>query len=141
MVWSEGGRLSFPLRCPEHVRAGRTHGTRRALWVGGAAFSIAVRTWQRVGGLPEEFFLSLDDVALGLACRRLAEPAVVVRDAVVEHAVIGPSRYLATHNRLVLADGYFSWLDSTVVHATIYATTVLLALRGRRGRERAIESR
>ena len=141
VVWSEGGRLSFPLRYPEHVRAGRTHGTRRALWVDGAAFVIAVRTWQRVGGLPEEFFLSLEDVALGLTCRRLAEPAVVVLDAVVEHGVIGPSRYLAIRNRLILAEGYFSRLDSAVVHATIYATTVLLALRGRRGRERAIESR
>jgi GT2 family glycosyltransferase len=140
-LWSEGGRLSFPLRHPEHVRVGRTHGTRRALWVDGAAFVIAVRTWQRVGGIPEEFFLYMEDVALGLRCRRLGEPVVVVLDAVVEQAVTEPNRYLAIRNQLILAERYYSRLDSAVVHAQIYAKTIALALLGERGRARAIENR
>jgi N-acetylglucosaminyl-diphospho-decaprenol L-rhamnosyltransferase len=136
-VWSEGGTLSRLFRYPKHIRTGRVHGVRNALWVDGAAFVLSIRSWTKLGGIPEDFFLYMEDVALGIACKRSGIPVLVALDVEVEQSANGPSRYLAIRNRLILARRYFSWFGRSVVYAEIYGRAILL---GAARRSKASES-
>lgn len=142
IVWSNGGAYSFPLSYPRHSRTGQTSGQRYVKWVDGAAFVIDLKTWEKVGGVPEEFFMYMEDVALGELCRQHKIPVVVNLDAVVEQTANGPSRALAIRNRLLLATRYMSFSRGAVVASDVFARQVLMSLHpARHLRQKAIESR
>lgn len=142
VVWSNGGTYSFPFLYPKHGRAGATAGTRTVKWVDGAAFLMDLTSWAKVGGIPEEFFMYMEDVALGELCRQHRIPVVVNLDAVVEQTANGPSRALAIRNRVLLALRYMSFPSRGVVRLEVFARQCLMAIHpDRRIRLKASESR
>jgi N-acetylglucosaminyl-diphospho-decaprenol L-rhamnosyltransferase len=140
-VWSNGGHLSLPFYYPKHDVAANTHGLHHVKWVDGAAFVIDIDTWRRLGGIPEEFFMYMEDVALGLLARRAGVPVLANLDAVVEQSANGPSRRLAIRNRIILALRYMRPFESMVVRAEVRARSFLASLHPLPGvRKKAIES-
>lgn len=127
-IWSNGGTLSFPFSYPRHNTSLSRSGVRKARWVDGAAFVISVSTWRRVGGVPEEFFMYMEDVALGLRCRQLKIPVLVNLSAVVEQTANGPSRKLAIRNRAILAMRYMSRPRRHAVLTELRLRSLLMAL-------------
>lgn len=140
-VWSNGGYLSLPFYYPKHDVAENAHGLHRVKWVDGAAFVIDLDTWHRIGGVPEEFFMYMEDVALGLLARRAGVPVLTNLDAVVEQSANGPSRSLAIRNRIILALRYMRPFESMVVRAEVRARSLLARVHPSPSvREKAIES-
>lgn len=127
-IWSNGGTLSFPFSYPGHNRSKSRSGVQKATWVDGAAFVISISTWRRVGGVPEEFFMYMEDVALGLKCQKLGIPVLANLDAQVEQTANGPSRRLAIRNRAILAMRYMGALRRTIVLGEIKLRGLLMAL-------------
>lgn len=141
-VWSEGGRLSFPFFYPAHIRRVRpgTPRLRPVLWVDGAAFIMDVVGWQRADGIPEDFFVYIEDVALGLRCRRRGIAVVVDSGVTVSQSANGPSRSRAVRNRLLLAARYMNPFQRAIVFADCWIRGFLLRIsrdpeRKARGRE------
>lgn len=118
-IWSNGGRLSLPFFYPSHDRDQQRSGLQHVDWVDGAAFVIDVQTIDRVGGIPEEFFMYMEDVAVGLLARAHGVPVVTTLDALVEQSANGPSRALAIRNRTILALRYMSHTQKLIVRAEI----------------------
>jgi N-acetylglucosaminyl-diphospho-decaprenol L-rhamnosyltransferase len=140
-VWSNGGHLSLPFFYPKHNVATNTHGLHRVKWVDGAAFVIDLDTWRRLGGIPEEFFMYMEDVALGLLARRAGVPVLTNLDAVVEQSANGPSRSLAIRNRIILALRYMRPFESMVVRTEVRARSFLARVHPSPSvREKATES-
>ncbi|MFJ4226075.1 hypothetical protein ACIPYV_00760 [Paenarthrobacter nicotinovorans] len=127
-IWSNGGTLSFPFFYPKHNRSRSRSGVRKAVWVDGAAFVIGVSTWHRVGGVPEEFFMYMEDVALGLQCQKLGIPVLTNLEAEVEQTANGPSRTLAIRNRAILAMRYMGSIRRMVVLGEINLRSLLMAV-------------
>lgn len=127
-IWSNGGTFSFPLNYPKHDTSKSRKGIRRVRWVDGAAFVMSTSTWRLVGGVPEEFFMYMEDVALGLKCQASRIPVLVNLDAVVEQTANGPSRSLAIRNRVILAKRYMGTWRRQVVMAEITVRSKLMAL-------------
>lgn len=141
LVWSNGGHLPLPFYYPKHDTAAEARGIRRVKWVDGAAFVIDLDTWRRVGGIPEEFFMYMEDVALGLLAHRAGVPVLTDLDAVVEQSANGPSRTLAIRNRIILAFRYMHRFEGMVVRAEIRTRSLLTRLHpSRRVREKAVQS-
>lgn len=142
IIWSNGGYFSFPFFYPEHEIARKNDDLQRARWVDGAAFVIDPTSWRRVNGVPEEFFMYMEDVALGELCRQQRIPVLVNQAAVVEQTANGPSRYLAIRNRVMLAWNYMSFPAKAVVLTEVVLRQVLMSLHpNREARKKARESR
>lgn len=124
-IWSNGGSLGLPFFYPKHNRAPSRAGVASVDWVDGAAFIIDVRSYNRIGGIPEEFFMYMEDVALGLRARSLNVPVLVNLNATVEQSANGPSRALAIRNRTILALRYMGPFQSRVVRCEIYTRQLL----------------
>ncbi|MCZ9882316.1 glycosyltransferase family 2 protein [Arthrobacter sp. B2a2-09] len=116
ITWSNGGHLPLPFFYPKHDTSSSRSGVRAVDWVDGATFMMDTKTWKALGGVPEEFFMYMEDVALGLRCRAAGIPVLVNLDAVVEQTANGPSRHLAIRNRVLLALRYMSpWKRQVVI--------------------------
>ncbi|MFE5835289.1 glycosyltransferase family 2 protein [Arthrobacter sp. NPDC056493] len=140
-VWSNGGHLSLPFYYPKHDVAASARGLRRVKWVDGAAFVIDLGTWRRLGGIPEEFFMYMEDVALGLLARRAGVPVLTNLDAIVEQSANGPSRSLAIRNRIILALRYMRPFERMIVRAEVRARSLLARVHPSPSmREKAMES-
>ncbi|BCW11825.1 hypothetical protein NtRootA4_28880 [Arthrobacter sp. NtRootA4] len=141
-IWSNGGAFTFPLFYPRHNTSQSKSGVHRVEWVDGAAFVVSTATWRQVGGIPEEFFMYMEDVALGLKCRKLRIPVLVNLDAVVEQTANGPSRKLAIRNRAILAMRYMGSLRRSIVLTEIRFRSILMALHPKMSiRAKSLESR
>lgn len=127
-VWSNGGHLSLPFFYPKHNVSANAHGLHHVKWVDGAAFLIDLETWHRLGGIPEEFFMYMEDVALGLLARRAGVPVLTNLDAVVEQSANGPSRSLAIRNRTILALRYMRPFERLVVRAEVRGRSFLASV-------------
>jgi GT2 family glycosyltransferase len=142
VIWSNGGFFSFPFLYPKHDKSLKMNGRRLAKWVDGAAFVIDLATWKKVGGVPEEFFMYMEDVALGELCRQHEIPVVVDLDAIVEQTANGPSRKLAIRNRILLAQRYMTLPQGVVVTIEVFLRQALMSLHPTdRVRRKARESR
>lgn len=124
-VWSNGGRLAPPFFYPTHDRDQQRTGIHKVDWVDGAAFVIDIATFNRIGGLPQEFFMYMEDVAVGLLARTHGVPVLANLEAVVEQSANGPSRALAIRNRTILAIRYMNGLEKLVVRSEIRARQIL----------------
>lgn len=142
VTWSNGGFYSFPFFYPQHDKSPKASGLRRAKWVDGAAFLIDVGSWRKVGGIPEEFFMYMEDVALGELCRKYKVPVIVNRDAIVEQIANGPSRHLAIKNRVLLAWRYMTHPAKAVVLSEVFLRQAVMSIYpSRLVRAKARESR
>lgn len=142
ITWSNGGFYSFPFLYPKHDVSQGTNRPRPARWVDGAAFLIDLDTWKKVQGIPEEFFMYMEDVALGELCRKHRIPVIVDRRAIVEQSANGPSRHLAIRNRVVLARRYMGFPRSAVVLLDITLRQLIMSVHPSRAvRQKAVESR
>ena len=100
------------------------------------------KTWKALGGVPEEFFMYMEDVALGLKCRAAGIPVLVNLGAVVEQTANGPSRRLAIRNRMLLALRYLNSWKRLVVAMEIRGRQWLMSLHpSKEVRLKAAESR
>lgn len=124
-VWSNGGHLALPLFYPTHDRHQQRTGVHKVDWVDGAAFVIDIATFNRIGGIPQEFFMYMEDVAVGLLARTHGIPVLANLEAVVEQSANGPSRALAIRNRTILAIRYMNGLERLVVRSEIRARQIL----------------
>lgn len=141
-VWSNGGKLGLPFFYPKHDRDPSRTGVNSVDWVDGAAFLIDMRSFNRIGGIPEEFFMYMEDVALGLRARSLRIPVLVNLEAIVEQSANGPSRALAIRNRTILALRYMNAFQRLVVQSEIRIRQLLLhALPSRSARAKSAESK
>lgn len=141
-TWSDGGSYSIPLLYPKHCLTKGGVGVISVKWIDGAAFVIDVKTWQRLGGIPEEFFMYMEDVAMGELCRRFRIPVLVDLSAVVEQTANGPSRFLAIRNRTLLARRYMTPSSKMTVLADIYMRQIAMMLHPKRNiRQKSYESR
>lgn len=127
-TWSNGGRLRFPFFYPKHDTNTSSVGVRQTDWVDGAAFLIDINSFKKVGGVPEEFFMYMEDVALGILVRKIGVPVLVDLNATVEQTANGPSRSLAIRNRTILAIRYMGPLSRRVVAAEIGLRQLIMAL-------------
>lgn len=142
VTWSNGGFYSFPFFYPQHDTSPEATGSRRARWVDGAAFLIDFESWRKVGGVPEEFFMYMEDVALGELCRKHEVPVIVNRDAIVEQTANGPSRHLAIRNRVLLAWRYMANPAKAVVLTEVLLRQAVMSVHpSRLVRAKARESR
>lgn len=141
-IWSNGGSLRLPLFYPKHNRSSSRKGVASVDWVDGAAFLIDVHSYNRIGGIPEEFFMYMEDVALGLRARSLNVPVLVNLEAIVEQSANGPSRALAIRNRTILAIRYMEPLQGRVVQCEIFLRQLLLRFSpSQSNRAKSAESR
>ncbi|WP_458781231.1 glycosyltransferase family 2 protein [Arthrobacter sp. D3-16] len=124
-VWSNGGRISLPFFYPSHDRGPHRAGLQEVDWVDGAAFVIDIATFKRIGGIPQEFFMYMEDVAVGLLAKAHGVPVLTQLEALVEQSANGPSRALAIRNRVILAVRYMSGLQSLVVRSEIRVRQLL----------------
>jgi GT2 family glycosyltransferase len=85
--------------------------------------------WHRVRPIPEEFFLYMEDVALGYLANAQKVQVYVLGSARVEQAANGPSRYLAVRNRTILAYGYMNVVERALVMFDIHARTMVFRFR------------
>ncbi|MCY1673815.1 glycosyltransferase family 2 protein [Pseudarthrobacter sp. SL88] len=142
ITWSNGGFYTFPFLYPKHATRPGASALRTARWVDGAAFLIDLDTWGKLGGIPEEFFMYMEDVALGELCRKHKIPVVVDQRAVVEQTANGPSRHLAIRNRVMLAKRYMGFPRGAVVLFDVALRQVLMAIHPSNVvRQKAAESR
>lgn len=141
-IWSNGGNLRPPLFYPKHDTDPSLTGVRTVDWVDGAAFLIDVNTWEKLSGVPEEFFMYMEDVALGLKCKRIGVPVLVNLSARVHQTANGPSRALAIRNRTLLARLYMGPFSGRVVEAEIWFRQFLMSIHpSYQVRQKAHESR
>lgn len=141
-IWSNGGRLSLPFFYPSHDRDQQRTGLQQVDWVDGAAFVIDVKTFNRIGGIPQEFFMYMEDVAVGLLARAHGVPVVTNLGAVVEQSANGPSRALAIRNRMILALRYMNRLQKLIVRSEIRLRQILQSMHPVAAtREKAQESK
>ncbi|WP_430929382.1 glycosyltransferase [Pseudarthrobacter phenanthrenivorans] len=142
VTWSNGGVYSFPLLYPKHRLRSSTGGTVSVKWVDGAAFVVDLATWKKLGGVPEEFFMYMEDVALGELCRRANVPVLVNLDAVVEQTANGPSRSLAIRNRVLLAQRYMRLDSRLIVLLDVFLRQIIMSIHPNRDvRAKSRESR
>ncbi|MGO4651538.1 glycosyltransferase family 2 protein [Arthrobacter sp. 2RAF22] len=142
VTWSNGGQLPLPFFYPKHDRSPSRSGVRKVDWVDGATFIMDTRTWAALGGVPEEFFMYMEDVALGLRCSAAGIPVLVNLDAVVEQTANGPSRRLAIRNRILLALRYMSPWKRQVIIAEVRGRQWLMSVHPSKDvRSKAQESR
>lgn len=142
IIWSNGGFFSLPFLYPKHDISPSARGMRRADWVDGAAFLIDLPTWKKLGGIPEEFFMYMEDVAVGELCRKLKIPVVVNLEAVVEQTANGPSRHLAIRNRILLAVRYMNFPRNAIVVLEVILRQAVMSLHPSKAtRQKAAESR
>lgn len=128
VTWSNGGIYSFPFLYPKH-RLGRSTGaTVSVKWIDGAAFVVDLATWKKLGGVPEEFFMYMEDVALGELCRRANVPVLVNLSAIVEQTANGPSRSLAIRNRVLLAQRYMRLDSRLLVLLDVYLRQFIMSV-------------
>lgn len=127
-IWSNGGRISLPFFYPSHDRDPQRAGLQEVDWVDGAAFIIDIATFNRIGGVPQEFFMYMEDVAVGLLARAHGVPVLTQLEASVEQTANGPSRALAIRNRMILAIRYMSGLQSLVVRSEIRVRQLLQSM-------------
>lgn len=127
-IWSNGGGLRPPFFYPKHNTEDSLTGVRTVDWVDGAAFLIDVNTWKRLSGVPEEFFMYMEDVALGLKCKQIGVPVLVNLAARVHQTANGPSRALAIRNRTLLARRYMGPVSSRVVESEIRVRQLLMSI-------------
>lgn len=141
-IWSNGGTLNLPFFYPKHNTNPSLHGVHKVAWVDGAAFLIDIETFRRIQGVPEEFFMYMEDVALGLLARGLGVPVLVELSAIAEQTANGPSRALAIRNRTLLASRYMDAFSRRVVSLEILIRQLgLAALPSISARNKARESR
>lgn len=141
-IWSNGGGLRPPFFYPKHNTDDSLTGIRKVDWVDGAAFLIDVNTWKRLAGVPEEFFMYMEDVALGLKCKQIGVPVLVNLSARVHQTANGPSRALAIRNRTLLARRYMGPVSSRVVESEIRVRQLLMSIHpSSHVRQKAHESR
>ncbi|MCA4133061.1 glycosyltransferase family 2 protein [Arthrobacter sp. M4] len=142
VVWSNGGKLALPFYYPTHNTRPGASGTKRADWIDGAAFLIDAKSLARLGGIPEEFFMYMEDVALGVKCASAGIPVVVNLDTEVEQTANGPKRSLAIRNRTLLALRYFNFWKRMIVLIEVSARQLLMsAYPSQNFRAKAVESR
>lgn len=142
VTWSNGGSYSLPFLYPKHNLGRRVDGVANVRWVDGAAFVMDTSTWERLGGIPEEFFMYMEDVAMGELCRRHEIPVVVDLGAVVEQSANGPSRFLAIRNRVLLARRYMTWTSKLTVLSDVFMRQLAMSLHPRKvTRAKSQESR
>lgn len=140
-IWSNGGRLRPPFFYPKHNTDVSLAGVRTVDWVDGAAFLIDVNTWKRLSGVPEEFFMYMEDVAVGLKCKQIGVPVLVNLSARVHQTANGPSRALAIRNRILLARRYMGPVSSRVVETEIRLRQLLMRIHpSSRLRQKGLES-
>lgn len=141
-VWSNGGSLRPPLFYPKHDTNSSLCGTRQVDWIDGAAFVIDKDSFARIGGFPEEFFMYMEDVAMGLLLRKMGIPVLVDVAATVEQTANGPSRSLAIRNRTLLALRYMGPISRQVVYFEIRFRQIIMSLsRSSTIKNKAAESR
>lgn len=141
-IWSNGGGLRPPFFYPKHNTDPSLTGVRKVDWVDGAAFLIDVNTWKRLSGIPEEFFMYMEDVAVGLKCKQIGVPILVNLSARVHQTANGPSRALAIRNRTLLARRYMGPVSSRVVETEIWLRQLLMSVHpSSRVRQKGHESR
>lgn len=128
-VWSAGGMMSL-LQYPKHRRRVRP-GLTRPLWVDGASFVMDRRAWEILDGVPEDFFIYMEDVALGFKCRSKGVSVFVTSASTVEQSANGPSRPLAARNRLILARRYLPRARRLMVFGEFLARTAFLRMANR----------
>lgn len=128
-VWSAGGMMSL-LQYPKHRRRVRP-GLTRPLWVDGASFVMDRRAWEILDGVPEDFFIYMEDVALGFKCRSKGVSVYVTSASTVEQSANGPSRPLAARNRLILARRYLPRARRFMIFGEFLARTAFLRMANR----------
>lgn len=132
-IWSAGGTISA-LGYPKHLKSPPSK-SYKVKWVDGASFLIDRRSFERIGGVPEEFFLYMEDVALGLKCGQMGVPVVVDPRARAYQEATGPKRELAVRNRIVLAVRYYPARTRIICAIEFHLRTALLRVIDRRKAE------
>ncbi|HKU25290.1 MAG TPA: glycosyltransferase family 2 protein [Candidatus Sulfotelmatobacter sp.] len=128
VIWSNGGQMRLPFFYPKHDRSATRSGVHAVDWVDGATFIMDTKTWTALQGVPEEFFMYMEDVAFGLRCRAAGIPVLVNLDAVVEQTANGPSRRLAIRNRVLLAMRYLNPWKRLVVFTEVLGRQILMSV-------------
>ena len=108
VVWSAGGTRSSVRRLPDHLFRGMNASAvapeaSPCAWVDGAAYLLRGAAWEEIGGLPEEYFVYMEDVDLGARVRSRGWEVQCVPSAVARQAPgDAQSVFLAVRNFLML---------------------------------------
>lgn len=105
-VWSAGGAVSRWTSTPFHPDKGRTladmqqGGARDVAWVDGAAVLVRAAAHERVGGVPEDYFLYFEEVDYQHRIRTAGYRVVVVPQALAWQEPGSTPPYLAVRNHI-----------------------------------------
>jgi GT2 family glycosyltransferase len=108
LVWSAGGTRSRGRRLPGHRFQGLdvavvTRNVVSCAWLDGAAYLLRGAVWEEIGGLPEEYFVYMEDVDLGGRVTARGWEVHCVRSAVARQAPgDAQSVFLGVRNFLML---------------------------------------
>lgn len=107
VTWSAGGRLTTLTGTPEHPEKGlplqevMALPTRSVAWADGAVMLVATSFLERLGPLPEQYFLYFEEVDFQARVRRIGGQVRLVSGALAWQAPGRTPRYLAARNQML----------------------------------------